>query len=56
MILVSLASDAPLGMQRLSQRVGVVLGEKGQDLLRTKGILHFQGDDQRFAFQAVQAG
>ena len=27
--------------------------EKGQDLLRTKGILHFRGKDQRFAFQAV---
>jgi G3E family GTPase len=30
-----------------------VLMTKGQDLLRTKGILHFQGHDQRFAFQAV---
>ena len=27
--------------------------EKGPDLLRTKGILHFRGNDQRFAFQAV---
>ena len=30
-----------------------MLGEKGQDLLRTKGVPHFQGDDRRFAFQAV---
>ena len=27
--------------------------EKGPDLLRTKRILHFRGNDQRFAFQAV---
>ena len=26
---------------------------KGPDLLRTKGILYFRGNDQRFAFQAV---
>ena len=25
----------------------------GQDLLRTKGILAYEGDDRRFAFQAV---
>jgi G3E family GTPase len=30
-----------------------ILKEKGQDLLRTKGILHFRGKDQRFVFQAV---
>ena len=30
-----------------------ILKEKGQDLLRTKGILHFRGKNQRFAFQAV---
>ena len=28
-------------------------GETGQDLPRTKGILHFAGEDQRFASQAV---
>ena len=50
---VSLTSDAPLDRQRFNQWIGTVLGEKGQDLLRTKGILHFQGDDRRFAFQAV---
>ena len=27
--------------------------KRGQDLLRTKGILHYQGEDRRFAFQAV---
>ncbi len=50
---VSLTSDTPLDRQRFNQWIGTLLGEKGQDLLRTKGILHFRGDDQRFAFQAV---
>ncbi len=50
---VSLTSDAPLDTQRFNQWIGSVLAEKGQDLLRTKGILNFDGDDRRFAFQAV---
>jgi G3E family GTPase len=50
---VSLTLDAPLDMQRFNQWIGTLLMERGQDLLRTKGILHFAGDDQRFAFQAV---
>jgi G3E family GTPase len=50
---VSLTLDAPLDMQRYYLWISTVLMERGQDLLRTKGILHFQGDDQRFAFQAV---
>jgi G3E family GTPase len=50
---VSLTSDAPLDMQRFNAWIGTVLMERGLDILRTKGILHFQGDDQRFAFQAV---
>ena len=50
---VSLTSDAPLDMKRFNAWVGTVLREQGQDLLRTKGILHFRGDDRRFAFHAV---
>ncbi|WP_428485816.1 CobW family GTP-binding protein [Rhodopila sp.] len=50
---VSLTSDAPLDMQRFHQWIGDVLAEKGQDLLRTKGILQFKDDNERFAFQAV---
>jgi len=50
---VSLTSDAPLDMERFNGWISAVLAEKGQDLLRTKGILHFRGNDQRFAFQAV---
>ena len=44
------APDRPGEVQRLDQRAA---GAKGQDLLRTKGILHYRGDDRRFAFQAV---
>jgi len=50
---VSLTSDRPLDRERFNGWIGAVLMEKGQDLLRTKGILHFRGNDQRFAFQAV---
>jgi G3E family GTPase len=50
---VSLTSDAPIDTERFNEWIGTVLAEQGQDLLRTKGILHFQGEDQRFAFQAV---
>ena len=50
---VSLTSDRPLDRERFNRWIGAVLMEKGQDLLRTKGILHFRGADQRFAFQAV---
>ena len=50
---VSLTSDRPLDRERFNRWIGAVLMEKGQDLLRTKGILHFRGNDQRFAFQAV---
>jgi hypothetical protein len=31
-------------MQRFNAWIGTVLSENGQDLLRTKGILHFQGE------------
>jgi G3E family GTPase len=50
---VSLTSDRPLDRERFNRWIGAVLMEKGQDLLRTKGILHFRGNDERFAFQAV---
>ena len=50
---VSLTSDAPLDMARFNAWIGAVLMEQGQDLLRTKGILLFRGNDLRFAFQAV---
>ncbi len=50
---VSLTADAPLDAERFNQWIGDLLMEKGQDLLRTKGILDFKDSDERFAFQAV---
>ena len=50
---VSLTSNRPLDMDRFNRWISAILMEKGQDLLRTKGILHFRGNDRRFAFQAV---
>ena len=38
---------------KFQQWMGTLLQEKGQDLLRTKGILAHPGEARRFAFQAV---
>ena len=43
----------PIDPERFNAWIGQLLAEKGQDLLRTKGILHYAGEDRRFAFQAV---
>jgi G3E family GTPase len=50
---VSFELDRPVNAERFNAWIGGLLAEKGQDLLRTKGILDFAGEDQRFAFQAV---
>jgi G3E family GTPase len=50
---VSLTLDAPLDPERFRTWISTVLAAQGTDLLRTKGILHMQGEDDRFAFQAV---
>ena len=43
----------PLDAEKFNAWIGALLAEKGQDMLRTKGILAYQGEDRRFAFQAV---
>jgi G3E family GTPase len=43
----------PIDAEKFNAWIGQLLAEKGQDLLRTKGILAYAGDDRRFAFQAV---
>lgn len=43
----------PIDGARFQTWMDNLLQEKGADLLRTKGILNFAGEDQRFAFQAV---
>ncbi len=39
--------------ERFNQWIGTLLQEQGGDLLRTKGILAYPGEERRFAFQAV---
>jgi G3E family GTPase len=43
----------PIDPEKFNAWIGELLATKGQDLLRTKGILSYAGDDRRFAFQAV---
>ena len=43
----------PIDPEKFNAWIGQLLAEKGQDLLRTKGILAYSGEDRRFAFQAV---
>ena len=52
-ISMSFEAPRPLDPEKFNAWIGDLLAQKGQDLLRTKGILSYQGDDRRFAFQAV---
>jgi G3E family GTPase len=50
---VSFEVSRPIDPHKFQQWIGTLLQEKGQDLLRTKGILAYPGEARRFAFQAV---
>ena len=50
---VSFEVEKPIDAERFNAWITQVLASKGQDLLRTKGILYYEGDSRRFAFQAV---
>ena len=50
---VSFEVARPIDPERFNAWITQLLAQKGQDLLRTKGILHYANDDRRFAFQAV---
>ena len=50
---VSVEVAEPLDASRFQAWIGALLAEKGADMLRTKGILAYAGEDRRFAFQAV---
>jgi G3E family GTPase len=50
---MSFTVEAPLDPESFNAWINVVLAEKGQDLLRTKGILSYKDENRRFAFQAV---
>jgi G3E family GTPase len=50
---VSLTSEKPIDGVRFTQWLDKLLAEKGQDILRAKGILNVKGEDKRLVFQAV---
>lgn len=50
---ISISTDKPLAAEKFQAWVGHILQTQGQDILRTKGILSYQNEDRRFAFQAV---
>ncbi|MDT7950145.1 MAG: GTP-binding protein [Acetobacteraceae bacterium] len=50
---MSFELSRPVDPEKFNAWISALLAEKGQDLLRTKGILAYPGEDRRFAFQAV---
>ena len=51
---VSFEVDKPVDEAKFNAWISEVLATQGQDLLRTKGILYYKGQEgRRFAFQAV---
>ncbi|MEI9903118.1 MAG: GTP-binding protein [Asticcacaulis sp.] len=50
---VSLTSEKPMDGVKFTQWLDRLLAEKGQDILRAKGILDVAGESRRLVFQAV---
>jgi G3E family GTPase len=50
---VGLELDGDVDVDRLNRWLGTLLGTKGVDIFRMKGILSVAGDDERFVFQGV---
>ena len=50
---MSFEAARPIDPEKFNAWIGALLAEKGQDLLRTKGILAYPNETRRFAFQAV---
>jgi len=50
---MSFEAEKPIDAERFNAWIGALLAEQGQNMLRTKGILAYEGEDRRFAFQAV---
>ena len=50
---VSFVSETPLDLDRFQKWFGWLLQQRGQDILRSKGILDFSGHDDRYVFQGV---
>ena len=50
---LSFVTDTPLDMEKFQDWFSKLLQTKGQDILRTKGILDFKGESDRYVFQGV---
>ena len=50
---VSFVSETPLDLDRFQKWFGNLLQQRGQDILRSKGILDFSGHGDRYVFQGV---
>ncbi|MGE4481560.1 CobW family GTP-binding protein [Acidocella sp.] len=50
---ISLSTDKPVSSDKFNAWIGHILQTQGQNILRTKGILSYAGEEKRFAFQAV---
>jgi G3E family GTPase len=50
---VSLSTERPIDGQKFTAWINRLLAEKGQDILRAKGILELKGEERRLVFQAV---
>ncbi|HET6182262.1 MAG TPA: GTP-binding protein [Acetobacteraceae bacterium] len=50
---VSFEVARPIDPEKFNAWIGLLLQDKGPDLLRTKGILYYKNENRRFAFQAV---
>lgn len=50
---MSFEAARPIDPEKFNAWISALLAAQGQDILRTKGILHYAGEKRRFAFQAV---
>ncbi len=50
---MSFEVERPIDPEKFNAWISGLLAQEGQNLLRTKGILAYAGEDRRFAFQAV---
>ena len=50
---MSLTLDRPVDGQKITRWLNDLLGEKGGDILRSKGIVDVKGENRRLVFQAV---
>ena len=50
---MSLRSDKPLDQEKFMTWLQELLAAEGQKILRSKGIMAFTGEDDRYVFQGV---